>query len=132
MSLAINLIDETTSGDVVAKTTLKLVSERITLRELIAQRIREEVDSHNRKRQQEVFSGLVQPTDTEQVLNGYRLRKPRLISFDDQLNLAIEAFQSNGYFVLHDDQQVSDLDEPLTLRDNSQVSFIKLVPLVGG
>ncbi|MCU7806995.1 MAG: hypothetical protein KZQ73_03875 [Candidatus Thiodiazotropha sp. (ex Semelilucina semeliformis)] len=35
MALAVTLIDETTSGEVMGKTTLRLVSERITLRELI-------------------------------------------------------------------------------------------------
>lgn len=132
MSLAVTLSDETTSGDVVTTTTLKLVSERITLRELITQRIREEVERFNRENRHEVFSGLVQPSDTEQTLNGYKLRKPRPIEFDKQLALALKAFESNGFFVLLDDRQVEDLDAPLTLRDNSKVSFIKLVPLVGG
>jgi hypothetical protein len=132
MTLAINLIDQTTSGDVYAKTHLKLVSERMTLRELLALRLRDEVNRFNQKQKDSVFSGFVQPSDTEVELNGFRMRKPRQIDFDTQLNLAIEAFQSNGYFVLLDDQQIVDLDEPLTLREASEVSFIKLVPLVGG
>jgi hypothetical protein len=132
MTLAINLIDQTTSGDVYAKTHLKLVSERMTLRELIALRIRDEVNRFNKEQQDGVFAGLVQPNDTEVAINGFRMRKPRQIDFDKQLNMAIEAFQSNGFFVLLDDQQIVDLDEPLTLREASDVSFIKLVPLVGG
>lgn len=132
MALAVTLVDETTSGDVVNKTILKLVSERITLRELITQRIRDEVDKFNQKKSREIFSGLVQPTDTEKALNGYKMRKPRLIEFDKQLQLALDAFESNGFFVLLDDRQVEDLNEPLTLTEHSKVSFIKLVPLVGG
>jgi len=132
MTLAVTLIDETTSGDVVGKTTLKLVSERVTLRELITQRIREEVDKFNQQKKQEIFNGLVQPSDTEKSLNGYKMRKPRLIEFDEQLLLALRAFESNGFFVLLDDKQVEDLDETLTLSEHSRVGFIKLVPLVGG
>lgn len=132
MALAVTLTDETTSGEVMGKTTLRLVSERITLRELITQRIREEVDKFNRQKAQNIFSGLVQPSDTEKTLNGYKIRKQRLIDFDKQLDLAIKAFESNGFFVLLDDKQVEDLNNPLTLTEHSKVSFIKLVPLVGG
>jgi len=132
MALAVTLVDETASGDVVNKTTLKLVSERITLRELITQRIRVEVDKFNHQKSQEIFSGLVQPSDTEKTLNGYKMRKPRLIEFDKQLQLALDAFESNGFFVLLDDRQVEDLNETITLTEYSKVSFIKLVPLVGG
>ena len=132
MELAVTLIDETTSGDVVNKTTLKLVSERITLRELITQRIHEEVDNFNQQQEHQLFAGLVQPSDTEKTLNGYRMRKPRRVEYDKQLDLALKAFGSNGFFVLVNDKQVEDLDETLTLREDSQVSFVKLVPLVGG
>ncbi|MCU7806994.1 MAG: hypothetical protein KZQ73_03870 [Candidatus Thiodiazotropha sp. (ex Semelilucina semeliformis)] len=65
-------------------------------------------------------------------MNDYKVRKQWLIDFDKQLDLAIRAFESNGFFVLLDDKQLEDLNEPLTLTEHSKVSFIKLVPLVGG
>lgn len=132
MSLAITLLDETTNGEVVNTTSLKLVSERINMRELITQRIREEVNEFNNQKQNELFYGLIQPTDTEKQLNGYKLHKPRLVSFDEQLALALSAFESNGFFVLVDDTQIDELDVPFTLTEQSKVSFVKLVPLIGG
>jgi len=40
MGLAVTLLDETTRGEVLNRTSLRLVSERVTMRELITQRIR--------------------------------------------------------------------------------------------
>ena len=129
--LALVLYDETTDGRQLNKVELRLVSQAMTLRDLISQRIKQEVDEYNHK-QQEVFQGLVQPTDTEAVLNGYRMHRKRKISYDNQLEKAVRAFESNGFFVLLDDRQVEDLDEPLVFTEHSHVSFVKLVPLVGG
>lgn len=132
MVLAVTVVDETTNGEIINKTQLRLVSERLTLRELITQRVRGEVEKFNAQHEHELFVGLVQPTDTERKLNGYRLRKPRLISYDEQLALALRAFVSNGYFVLINDKQVDDLETAVTLTEQSKISFLKLVPLVGG
>lgn len=130
-AIALTLYDETTDGKMLNKVELRLVSQQTTLREVISQRIKQEVDKYNNQ-QQKIFQGLVQPTDTETMLNGYRLQKKRMISFEKQLEKAIEAFESNGFFVLLDDKQIEDLDSPLILKEDSHVGFIKLVPLVGG
>lgn len=130
-ALALTLFDETTDGKMLHKVELHLVSERTTLREVISQRIQQEVDEYNNQ-QQKVFQGLVQPTDTEVILNGYRLQKKRIISFSKQLEKALQAFESNDFFVLLDNKQLEDLNNPFTLDENSHISFIKLVPLVGG
>ena len=131
MNLAIKLLDKTTDGKLYRETELRLVSNRSTLREILAQRIRQEVDKHNGS-DRKLFSGLVQPSDTEEKLNGFKLRKPREVSYEKQLELAIEAFGNNGFFVLLDDRQIEDLDTPVTLREDSRLSFVKLVPLIGG
>ena len=131
MELAIKLLDKTTNGNSYFETELKLVSERTTLREIIEKRIKQEVERFNSSRPK-FFNGLVQPLDAEKQLNGYRFKKPRQISYQKQIEQAINAFQTNGYFVLLDDTQITDLDTPILLKENSELSFIKLVPLVGG
>jgi hypothetical protein len=78
------------------------------------------------------FRGLVQPTDSERTLNGYRLKQPRAINATAQLAKAIAAFQGNQIIMLVDDRQVESLDEEITLRPNTRVSFLRLTPLVGG
>jgi hypothetical protein len=111
--------------------TLRLASERISAREIIDRRVREEVAAYNRNRT-EHFYGLVQPSDAERLLNGYRMRKQHAIDANEQCEKAIEAFDRNGFLLLVNDRQIESLDEPLILGDHTDVTFIKLVPLVGG
>ena len=127
----ITILDETASGEKFGTQKLEISTEKVTLRDLIQQRIRQEVEEFNRN-QSDVFCGLIQPTDTERVLNGYRLKARRQLSWENQYEKALEAFKHNGFFVIIDGQQVESLDEVLPLRETSEVHFLKLVPLVGG
>jgi hypothetical protein len=126
--------DETATGSVTNELTLDVLSESITVRELIRSRVYQEVqDYHLRQRQGDAsFRGLVTPTDAERALNGVRLRMPREIDWKQQLEKACDAFTRNGFFILIDDRQAESLDETITLRHDTKVSFVKLVPLVGG
>lgn len=129
MGAMLKIQDETATGRVVAATTLRLVSERITIRELIEARVRQEVAAFNATSEEQVFNGLVQPTDTETQLN---VKKGKRIDAAVQVERAIEAFGHNGFLLLLDDKQVEGLDDLIVVTDDSVVSFIKLVPLVGG
>lgn len=79
-----------------------------------------------------MFQGLVQPEDTERVLNGYALRTPRRIDPRAQTELALKAFAGNGFLVLVGDRQITELDEQIELAIGTEVTFLKLVALVGG
>ena len=114
-----------------AELTLSRIPDRITLRELIRTRVREEVALANAEPGHE-FRTLVQPTDSEVSLNGYRLRRPKTIDWHRQAAVAEDAFAANGFFVLVDGRQIEDLEEELELTADSEVRFVKLVPLVGG
>ena len=131
MTTAIRVVDETTSGEATGGLTLEFLDERITVRELIRARVYQEVSEHNTRRPL-IFRGLVQPKEAERVLNGYRLREPRAIDWEEQFELALDAFRRNGFLILVDDRQVDDLDDEILLRHDSAVTFLKLVPLVGG
>jgi phospholipid N-methyltransferase len=132
MSAALLLIhDETSTGERTNTVTLTLASERVTARELLRRRIQQEVADYNAS-QPEYFRGLVQPTDAERVLNGYRVHKDRLVDWREQFESAIQAFARNGFLMLAGDRQIEDLDAEILVVPGLQVSFIKLVPLVGG
>ena len=127
----VTILDKAASGEKSGTRRLNVATDKVSLRELIRQRIREEVEEFNRDKS-DVFCGLIQPTDTERVLNGYRLKARRELSWENQYAKALEAFENNGFFVIVDGQQVEDLDEIIPLRETSEVHFLKLVPLVGG
>jgi hypothetical protein len=127
----VTFVDETTSGSRSDGWGLEIAEERLPVRELIRRRVFQEVAEYN-ARTPEVFQGLVQPRDTERVLNGYALRTPRRIDPEEQSARALAAFAGNGFLVLIGDRQVTDPDEELELTLGTEVTFLKLVALVGG
>ena len=136
MPVTLTIRDETASGEVYDERPLEFPSERITVRELIRARVYQEVQDFNRKRDEQIFRGLVQPTDTERFLNGrrteYRLKKHREIEWKSQFEKAREAFEGIGFLVLIDEKQAESLDQEFVIGHGTQVSFVKLTPLVGG
>ncbi len=136
MPVTLTIRDETTSGDVYGERPLEFPTERITVRDLIRERVYQEVQDYNRGQGDRVFRGLVQPTGAERVPNGkpteYRLRDRREVDWKPQFEKALEAFERNGFFVLVNDKQAEGLDDELTIGRGTVVSFVKLTPLVGG
>ena len=131
MPATLTIHDESTSGQHTNTFTLDCLTERMTVRELIRARIYQEVQDYNLK-QPEYFRGLVEPTEAERTLNGYKLRKRRQIDWQEQYNRALEAFSRNGFFVLVGDKQADRLDDEFEVKAETEISFVKLVPLVGG
>jgi hypothetical protein len=127
----VSFIDETTAGERGTAWHLEIFEESLPLREVIRRRVFQEVAEHNAKGG-EVFRGLVQPTGAERTLNGFKLRTPRRVDAEEQAEKALEAFSRNGFVVLVDDRQVEDLEAVVDLRMGTQITFLKLVPLVGG
>lgn len=131
MPATLTIHDETAAGQKTNTFTLDCLTERMTVRELIRARIYQEVQDFNRKAP-EYFRGLVEPTNAERVLNGYKLKARRKIDWQEQYNRALEAFARNGFFVLVGNKQAESLDQEFEVKVDTEVSFVKLVPLVGG
>lgn len=136
MSVTLTIRDETTTGNVVTEKPLEFPPEQITVRELIRERVYQEVQDFNRADGEQVFRGLVQPTETEHLLNNhqpeYRLKKHRTIDWNKQFEKALEAFENNGFFILINDRQAESLNQEFTIGPGTEVSFVKLTLLVGG
>lgn len=129
--LTVRVVDEWSPGKVTQEWALDLLTERLTARELIRRRIYQEVMDYN-ARMPGRFHGLVQPSDSERVLNGYRLQEGRTIDWEAQSVQAQEAFQRHRFILLIDDHQAEDLDEEITLHAGAEVTFLRLTPLAGG
>ncbi|MEV0823680.1 hypothetical protein [Nonomuraea rubra] len=123
--------DESATGRSLAEFSLPDLPERISARELVRLRVREEVARHNAAPRPH-FHGLVKPTDAEAELNGYRMRTARRLDWEKQADAAEAAFARNGFLLLVGDRQIEDLDTEIDLIADPVVSFVKLVPLVGG
>jgi hypothetical protein len=135
VGVTVSIRDQTGAGArATAGPALELdVPAAVTLRDLIRTRVRDEVAKANAAiAQGQAFRTLVQPTEAEATLNGYRLRKGRTIDWRRQADKAEEALGRNGFFVLVDGRQVDDLEEELALTADSEIRFVRLTPLVGG
>ncbi|MFP2995191.1 hypothetical protein ABN763_04745 [Spongiivirga sp. MCCC 1A20706] len=125
--MLVTIIDQTISGE--TKNQIKVdLNESVTAEDIIKARVTQEVENYN-SRAANVFKGLVQPTNREQQLND---KKFKPIDVEKQVYVALDAFQKNGFFILVNDHQLSEIDEKVTINENTEISFVKLTPLVGG
>ena len=134
--------DETTAGDTTGTLELTDLSERMTVRELIRERVYQEVRDLEVRQAAAVktaterggldYSGLVAPSDAEQTLNGVRVPKTRKVDWKEQFESACQAFENSSILILIDDRQAESLDEQFKVSPSTDVAFLKLTPLVGG
>jgi hypothetical protein len=129
MSVALKVIDQTLGVDPPITRQLRLVSERTTLREVLRRRIDEEVAELNAGRDE--IKPLVTPTQQERRLNGEK-SIPGMVDPGKQFSAAVEAFERRRIVIIVDRLQVLDLDQPIIVTPDTEVRFLKLVPLVGG
>lgn len=124
--------DESPMGEALEAFTLPDLPERVTVRELIRLRVREEVARYN-ARPVRRFRGLVRPEGAEAELNSSEeVSAWRRIDWEKQAEAAERAFTRNSFVLLVGGRQAEDLEEQVDLSADPEVTFIKLVPLVGG
>ena len=131
MVAPLTIRDETTAGETLHEWSLEFLTERVTVRELIRGRVYQEVQDYNLT-QPEVFRGLVEPSDAERTLNGFKLRKRHQIDWKRQFEKSLEAFEQYRVLILVGEHQVESLDEEIEVKPGTEVTFLRLVPLVGG
>nr|WSY56919.1 hypothetical protein OG999_46780 [Streptomyces sp. NBC_00886] len=123
--------DETGMGKPLTEWEAAGLPERMTVRELIRLRVREEAARH-KARPSDRFNGLVRPDDAEVDLNGCRIREPRPIDWERQAEIVERAALTDGIFVPADDRQFEELDDVVDLAADPDLLVNKLVALVGG
>ena len=123
--------DESATGRSLDRLDLVDLPYRLTVRDIVRAKVREEVARHNAE-PRKIFHGLVQPNDAEVAVNGTRSSRHRPLEWERQADLAEDHFERNGFFILVDDRQVSSLDEVVDLVADPHVAFVRLVPLAGG
>lgn len=116
---------------------LHFSSERITLSDLIQQKVTTRVEEVNHDIKTKNISPFYKTTQ-EQVLNQDAVQKRFAKLKDGTIDAekacyeALSGFQRNVFFVILDGKQREDLEEELILTKDSEVRFIQLMPLVGG
>ncbi len=139
----VTIIDECVGIPKEIVLTLDCLTEELTTRELIRQRVYQEVADYNQKftadPNQPLPKLLVTPTEMEARLNSKPSKiapnlnpRTKQIDWQEQCELACRGFESNAFFILIDDRQAEDLDEAFRVTIDTEITFVKLVPLVGG
>ncbi|NOQ15376.1 MAG: hypothetical protein GQ583_12980 [Methyloprofundus sp.] len=123
--------DENALGNVYNELKLNFDKIEVSVRDIIIERVFQEVQKYNEKAVAYKFA-LVQPKEDEMRLNHAKEKKKKLINVEKQVEIALKAFDSNGFFILLDERQIEDIEEIVTLKADTIISFIKLTPLVGG
>ena len=129
--VVLTITDRTGAGKIIGEMNISLKTNRVTVKQIIEARVEAEVERYNAKLP-EYFNGLVQPTDAEKTLNGYKMKTRKKVDPEKQVYVALDAFQKNGYFVLVDNFQADSLEQGIMITPQTQISFLKLTPLVGG
>jgi hypothetical protein len=145
MAALLKIVDEhfgPTGTDRRPAVELRVVSERITPREIIQRRVEAEVETlNNRKLAQAAGQGRfpsflidMEATSPEAVLNaplaaGRRLALARV---EREAARAFQAFEKQRFIMLLDDKQIEGLDDEVTVGAESQIVFLYLMPLKGG
>jgi hypothetical protein len=127
--------DETPIGEISNEWSLEFLNETITVRDLIRERVYQEVQDFNtRENAPGPYRGLVQPEGYELAQSGPTARRtrPQPIDWKKQYEKAVEAFESHQVLILIDDRQAGSLDESFTIGPATAVTFLRLALLVGG
>lgn len=135
-------VNDEYSGNVAPWGRLNFTLPRITVRELIHERVRLELGRLGELRY--TNPATVDLTDLEKRLNGAARNSPLsgvLLDCEEpvdrsptgkQAAAAERAFQDGRYFVLLNDRQAENLDETIDLARTTEVTFLLLTPLKGG
>jgi|SRR5579871_1310882 len=129
--MTVRIFDAPLHGERTLAGGIRLAPQPVVLRDVIRGRLQQEVERYNQALP-ETFQGLVQPEESEQILNGFRMKTKRPLDWETQCRRAFSSFEKNGFLVLVDGKQVAELDTQIELHEGSEVDFIKLVPLIGG
>lgn len=129
-----------------APVKLELVSERISVRELISRAVSEQIKELTETQHAE--AEVVRITLTRQYLTAKdvatqaetgrirlpseRKREEMSINLDQEIALALQGFSAQAFRVVVDGVAMDSLDEDIVLKPNTKITFLRLMPLVGG
>jgi hypothetical protein len=110
MSTTITIRDESPGQTSLREWSLAVLTERMTVREVLRSRIYQEVQDFNQR----------------------RAREDEPVDWRRQFDRAVAAFESKQIVILIDDRQAESLDQELVIQPGTTVTFLKLALLVGG
>ncbi|WP_066800536.1 hypothetical protein [Moraxella oblonga] len=149
----LDIFDETMFATPIFAMSLHLSHTQTTAKELLKARIKQDCETANIQNEQsyqtkqtqllaQYEQKLGELTEHEKRLNGEKLPKSftnpvpktQLRDWQEEFDKAVKSFLNNGFILIIDDKQITDLDAPLHIKsdDTSKLTFLQLIPLQGG
>jgi len=118
------------TGQRTSHVRLTLPMDTLTVRELIAHKVRQEIEELATHQRSEMSGEYRTPEELLGIATSTAHGVPGTAA--DEMARAQQAFAARAYMIVVDNQRVWEADTLLTLRPETQVEFIKILPLVGG
>lgn len=111
--------------------------KHLTLRELLTRIVLAEVKSFRTRSEQRRLTRVLTKTEIASALKKGKVDMggrdlEQEVEPQAAVDSALQAFEDGFYFVFIDDEQQEDLEAEVYLHSESRVTFLRLVPLVGG
>lgn len=123
------LRDVSRAGHELGRIELEDLPDRLTLRTLLATRIRHEVAAYNAE-PGPVYVGFVQPEDAVRYSDAHRMRRPRLLDAERFVQAAEQAADAGLLRVAVGEQLVSDLDVEVAPAEHAELVVVLERPVV--
>lgn len=108
---------------------LTLPSARLSLGDLIAHKIRQEVAECKADRRPGLSGEHLAP---ETLVRAPTLDALLPGDVESEISRAQQAFDAHAYMIVIDNQRINGLDTVVEIASSSRIEFIKILPLVGG
>jgi hypothetical protein len=126
MTLTLTVCEKSPGGPAAQEYSIELQEERLTVRELIRNIVFQQVYNQNTKLRE---SG----QEWDRVSGKETKPAPeKTIDWVPKFEHALVAFENNQVLLLVDEMQLEDLNSFVTVKPTSKITFLKLIPLIGG
>jgi hypothetical protein len=124
-SMYINVKEEGFISKLLDPLKIEISLKPITIKELIVLKVTDEFEKICSK--DFTLSQKGQSQTQEKTKN-----RSKNMDLEQNVYRALEGFQKNVFFILINDNQAENLNDKIIIQENTTITFIKLMPLVGG
>ena len=118
------------TGQCTSHVSLSIPVSTLTVRELIAYKVRREVEEYLSNQRPGLTGEYLTPHELLQCAGPRARITPGAVS--DEVRRAQQAFAAHAYMIVLDDRRIREPDKEITLRPGSRVEFIRILLQAGG
>jgi hypothetical protein len=126
-----------TDWELVLPTELGNGESKLTLQELLTAVVQAEVEAFRSRQTEGRLNQILTPDRLAQGLDRGKITSggselDQAVDLSAAIDNALQSFADGFYYVFIDEEQQTELDQPVKLQPRSQLMFLRLTPLVGG